>query len=108
MPNEWKLCTHSRLATSSPSSFLEPLHQLRRGLDVVGQDEDVLRLERRIRREQVADALDDDRRLAGARAGKHHQRPVAPLDRGSLFFCQLKRAFGDCTLRYRYCHPRQG
>ena len=66
--------------------FLEPVHQLRRGLDVVGQDEDVLRLERRIRREQMADTLDDHGRLARARTGKDHQRSSAPFDRGSLFF----------------------
>jgi len=82
-----------------PERLLETVHQLRCRLDVVGQDEDVLRLERVIRGEQVAHALDHDGRLAGARPGKDHQRPVTPFDRGSLFFCQFEGAFGDCTLR---------
>ena len=86
MPNEWKLWTHSRLAISRPSSLLEPLDQLRRGAHVVGQDEDVLRREARLRAEQVADALNHNGGLARARAGKHHQRPVAPLDGGALLF----------------------
>ncbi len=59
---------------------LQPLHQLRGGAHVVRQDQDVLWRQRRVTCQQVADPLDDDRGLAGARAGQHHQRPLAPLD----------------------------
>ena len=35
-------------------------------------------------REQVSYPLDDNRRLARAGTGEHHQRPLAPFDRGAL------------------------
>ena len=63
---------------------LEALAELGRGPDVVRQDEDVLGCEVWIALEQVADALDDDGRLAGPGAGEDHERPVAPFDRRAL------------------------
>ncbi len=80
-------------------SALQPVHELRRRLDVVRQDKHVLRLKRPVRSEQMTDPLDHDRCLSSARAGKNHQRSITPFDRGRLFSCQFKRAFGDCTLR---------
>ena len=64
--------------------LLDPLAQLARGLDVVGQDQDRLRCQVRLGREQPGDALDDDPRLARARPGDDHRRPIAELDDGAL------------------------
>ena len=67
--------------------------ELLRGLDVVGQDQEVLGEERvqvvRVRGgalglEQPADALHDDLGLARAGTGDDHDRPVAPLDDPAL------------------------
>ncbi len=71
-----------------PDLLVEPLHQLRRSPDVVGQDKDVLGLQGRVRREQMPNALDDDRCLARARAGEHHQRPGCPFHGSLLLRCQ--------------------
>ena len=70
---------------------LEALHQLARSADVVGQDEDVLRRQRTVAVEQMADPLDDHGGLAGAGSREHHQRPVAPLDGGPLRWRRLER-----------------
>ena len=63
---------------------LEAVAELGRGPDVVRQDEDVLGGEVRVLVEKVADALDDDGRLARPGTGEDHQRPVAPLDGRAL------------------------
>ena len=81
-----------------PDRFLDPIGELLRGPDVVGQDEDLLREQRpgervvvggRLRRdpvgsavspEQVRDALDDDTGLAGPGAGDDDKRAFVPLD----------------------------
>src|SRR5207247_6245533 len=94
---------------------LEAVDELLRGLDVVGEDEDLLGHERpgeglvrwsraqwreaqtahliqgRVahRRGAPTDSLDDDARLARAGAGKNYQGPVAPLDDAPLGRRQL-------------------
>jgi hypothetical protein len=85
-----------------PEQPLQPIRQLCRGLDVVGQQEHVLWLEGLVAREQMADALDHHRRLARAGAGQDHQRTVAPLDGGALLVCQLDQ----CLPRRRRLCPR--
>src|SRR5262245_64732789 len=87
--------------------FLEAIHQLGGSLDVVCQDQDVLRLESWIRGEQVAHALDDHRRLAGSRAREHHQRPGAPLDSRPLLSRQLEAESLSSTLTHRNHHSLQ-
>jgi hypothetical protein len=77
------LCTQRRLALEAECP-LEAARKLRRGPNVVGQDEDVLGLEGAILVQQPADPLDDDGRLPGAGTRENHQRPVAPLDGGAL------------------------
>ena len=84
MPKLWKLWTHRRAAFSRPIGALEAVAELGRGPDVVCQDQDVLGSEVRVLLEQVADALDDDGRLARPGAGEDHERPLAPFDRGAL------------------------
>ena len=65
--------------------LLDPLLELSRGLDVVGQDQDLLG-EQAIRVfEEPLDALDDDARLARPRAGNDHCRSVPPFDDAALF-----------------------
>ena len=71
-----------------PDALVDPLAQLARRLDVVGQDEELLGQEVLLRLEQPADALDDDAGLAGARAGDDDDRPVAMLDDGPLLIGQ--------------------
>ena len=65
-------------------ALVDPLAQLARRLDVVGQDEQLLGEEVVLRLEQPADALDDDAGLARARAGDDHDRAIAMLDDGPL------------------------
>jgi hypothetical protein len=67
--------------------LLQAVLELGGGLDVVGQDEDVLRGEGVVALEEVADALDHDGRLARASAGQHHQRAVGPFDGRPLLCC---------------------
>ena len=69
--------------------LVQALLQLPRGLDVVGQDEELLREEVRPVLEEVPDTLDDHARLAGPGARDHDQRPVAVLDDASLLGGQL-------------------
>ncbi len=63
---------------------LDALAQLAGGLDVVGQDQEVLGEEVLVRGQEVADALDDDSGLAGAGPGDDDQRPIAVLDDRAL------------------------
>ena len=101
MPKLWKLWTHSRAAFSRPTRALEAVAQLGRSPDVVCQDEDVLGGEVRILLEKVADALDDDGRLAGPGAGEDHERPFAPFDRPALLVGEPVSAGNgrSCVLR---------
>ena len=71
-------------ATPAPTVCVQPLLQLARGLDVVGQDQDLLGQQVLARRQQLPDALDDDPRLARPGAGDDDDRPVAPLDDPAL------------------------
>src|SRR5207244_4600488 len=73
---------------------LDSLAELAGGLDVVGQDEDLLGKEVVLGLEEVSDALDDDTRFAGSCAGNNHQRTIAVLDDLAL----LVREWGSLAL----------
>jgi hypothetical protein len=87
-----------------PDGLLNPLAQLARGLDVVGQDEELLREEVVLRFQEPADPLDDDAGLSRPSARNDDQRPIAMLDDGSLLGCQ--RTLGFWALGGR--HGRNG
>ncbi len=58
----------------------DPVLKLARGLDVVGEYQDLLGKQAILVGQQPADALDDDPRLAGAGTGDDHGGTVAVLD----------------------------
>jgi hypothetical protein len=117
---------------------LEPRLQLDRRLDVVGQDEDLLRDERSgkrvcrlgglgreqiagrvgrrlaLRLEEAADALDDDARLAGAGPRDDDEGSVLPVDDRALLGRQAARITGGplpdriAPLRRRRVGQRRG
>jgi hypothetical protein len=60
--------------------MLEALHQFDGSANVAGQHQAALWCQRLVFLEQMADALDDHRGLAGAGASEHHQRALTPLD----------------------------
>ena len=62
---------------------------LARGLVGEGDREDAVR-RHVVRRDEVRDAVDDDARLAAARAGEDEQRPVDVLDRADLRRVELR------------------
>ena len=100
----WKLLTLMRARTAGPTVSSRRRLELLRGLDVVGQDEDLLRDERAaegvavagrglrredagevpLRLQQPADALHDDARLAGPGAGDDHDGAIVRLDDRAL------------------------
>ena len=107
-PNEWKLWTHSRLAISSPSASSSRSMSSAAALTLYVRTRTFSGSRSGVRCQQVTDALDDDRRLAGARTGEHHQWAVSPFDGGALVSCEFEAAFGDRTLRQRLnCHSAQ-
>lgn len=71
-----------------PDGVLDALAELGRGLHVVGEDEQALRLELRLGIQQVRHPLDDDAGLPRPRAGDDDERPLAPLDDPPLLFGQ--------------------
>ncbi len=83
----------------------DALAQLAGGLDVVGQDQEVLGEEVFVRGQEVADALDDDPGLARAGAGDDDQRPIAVLDDGALLGGQrgALSGAGGCLCRCLCC-----
>ena len=56
------------------------------------QPENILAGERVVRLQQLPDALGDDARFSGSRAGNHQQRPFAVRDRTPLRVIQLQPA----------------
>ncbi len=62
-------------------------------LDVVGQDEQVLGQDVVAVLQEKANPLDDHARLAGARPGDDHQRPIAQFDDAALL---VREAHGQC------------
>lgn len=75
--------------------------QLARGLDVVGQDEELLGEQVLLRLEEMTDALDDDARLARPRARDDNGRTLAVLDDGALSIRQRELlAFRGSRQRY--------
>ena len=93
----------SRAAVAAPTAFTDPLAELGRGLDVVGEDQEVLWLEGPLRAQEVRHALDDQPRLARAGAGDDHRRPLAPLDDAQLLSGERRRR---CFSRRRSKHHR--
>ena len=89
------MLTGRRARAAGADGGLDALAELPGRLDVVGQDEDLLGEHRGFAAlrsaEQPAHALDDDARLAGARAGDDDERPVAPLDDPPLLGRQRRR-----------------
>jgi hypothetical protein len=83
-------------------AFLDPLTQLTRRLDVVGQDEELLRKEVGLRLEEPRDSLDDDACLPGASTRDDDERPIAMLDDRPLIVGQREvTALGGSRRRYR-------
>src|SRR5688500_13378973 len=70
--------------------LLDPYTQLAGGLDVVRQDEEILGEEIILGLEQPVDPLDDDPRLAGARARDDDHWPIGVLDDRPLRIGQRK------------------
>ena len=83
----WKVDSHTPLAVVADQR-LDALAHLPRRLVGEGHREHLVRLGVAVA-DEVRDAVGDDARLAGARAGQDQQRPVAMQHRFALFGIQL-------------------
>ena len=100
----WKLLTVMRARDGGPTASLDPLAQFRGGLDVVGQDQELLREEVLCVLEEPPDPLDDDPGLARPGTRDDHDRAIAPLDDSPLLVGQGDGG-GRCS-QGRGCQPR--
>ena len=85
------------------NALVDPLAQLARRLDAVGQDEQLLGEEVLLGFQQPVDALDDDAGLASSRAGDDHDRAMPMLDDRALRVGKRKLgtgALGGSRRRY--------
>jgi len=84
-------------------AFLNSFAKLARRLDVVRQDEQLLRNEVSLRLEEPSDALDDGAGLPGPGSGDDDERPIAVLDDRALFIGEREVGFaalGGSRRRY--------